>query len=121
MKDLVEGERDMASSRQNSNDVPGNAVQSQANFTKWLCGIGEAITRVDGGIGTKIEEGTFLLGITIKAPVDQGADWLAVVRADVEGVRVVAFHSADTLTDVIKGACNRYTYNKLKWKDDEYA
>jgi hypothetical protein len=67
------------------------------------------------------DEGVVLKKITLKAPVGQGGDWLAVVTAGTEGEALVAFHSGQSLRECLEGALNRLENRSLTWKKDSYG
>jgi hypothetical protein len=61
-------------------------------------------------------------GLSIRGPVAQGGEFLCTVRGyDEEGMAVVAFHGAATLTEMFIGLSARLNNGSLKWREDQYA
>lgn len=111
----------MSKGKQHYDELPGNAVGSAANYQKYIMSFGEALLRLDSAFEKNREPGTLLLRVSFKSPGLHGTEWFVVVTALQDGVPKVAFHAGDSLSEAVKGLCNRYVYGKLKWKDDEYA
>lgn len=62
-----------------------------------------------------------LVGINIKRPSAVGGEILAVVKGlDAEGTPCVAFHSAFTLEELVRGLESRLANGSLKWRVDEF-
>lgn len=83
--------------------------------------VGDSLVRADYQIEERGLEGEKLVGITIQTVWTRGNDYLIVGRLRVNGEAYVAFHSADTLYEAIRGFCERYTNRTLEWKEDQYA
>lgn len=61
-----------------------------------------------------------VVGLSIRGPQTTGGEHLVVIRGlDGEGVPVVSFHSAFTVTDAIRGVEDRLANGSLKWRVDE--
>lgn len=62
-----------------------------------------------------------LTGMSFRGPQEPGGEILVVLRAIYhDGTKVVAFHSAYSLGDCVKGIADRLRNGSLKWKPDEY-
>lgn len=63
-----------------------------------------------------------ITGLSIRGPRVRGDEFLMVVRGvDHEGLPLVAFHSAMSLGEVLRGGEARIANGTLKWKPDEFA
>lgn len=83
---------------------------------------GKAITRLGGYMERSLYREDGLLSLRVRAPRDQGDDYLVVVRAlDADGRPVVAFHGASTFVDALVGLSNRMANGTLKWKADRFS
>lgn len=82
---------------------------------------GAALIGADRNFEKRYEEGTHVVGLTVKLPREIGDDFLIVVRAQKEEARVVAFHGAPTFAEAVVGMLTRLQQDTLKWKEDEYA
>jgi hypothetical protein len=61
-------------------------------------------------------------GLSVRGPRTQGDEYLATVRGvDAEGVKCVAWHSAMSLGDLLRGVTARAKNGTLTWKIDEWA
>ena len=83
--------------------------------------IGDSLVRMDVQVEERGFEGETLMGMTIQTPWKRGDDWMVVLRANFEGEPMVAFHTADTLYEVMRGVAERFVNKSLEWKEDEYA
>lgn len=62
-----------------------------------------------------------VVGFSVKGPQQRGDEVLIVVRGfDAEGAPVVAFHSAYTTIDAIRGLAARLNNGTLQWKADKF-
>lgn len=62
-----------------------------------------------------------VIGLSIRGPRSQGDEFFVTVRGlDADGQRWVAFHSAFTLTDLIRGVDARLSNGTLKWREDQF-
>lgn len=62
-----------------------------------------------------------LTGISMRAPKDTGEELLLVIRGvDAEGMHVVAFHSAFSLAEALRGLAARLSNGTLRWREDGF-
>jgi len=63
-----------------------------------------------------------LRGFSVKAPLDEGAEFLLVLRGQAEdGTPMVSFTSATTLGECVRSCVARLRNNTMKWREDEFA
>lgn len=70
-----------------------------------------------GLVGALEAQGIMLLGLALKF---DGYDCLMTVKADVGGVRRVAFVGSDTIINCILKAEGAALNGGLRWRDDQY-
>lgn len=103
-------------------EVPGNALATQHEVARQMMQVGEALALLDRLVVQLREEGELdVSGLSIRFPDGSGAEYLVTVRARVDGVKVVAFHSAYAIGETLRGLYNRMKAGKLKWKEDQYG
>lgn len=103
-------------------EVPGSALATQQEVARQMMRVGESLALLDRlALRLREEDELDVSGLSVRFPQGSGAEYLITVRARVDGVRVVAFHSAYTMGEALRGLYNRISTNKLKWKVDEYA
>lgn len=83
--------------------------------------IGTSVGRVDGALGRYADDDVFLRTVTIRAPEEGQGDYFVVSRWWVGGEQKVAFHSAGTFWEAVKGLADRMQNGSLTFKDDQYA
>jgi hypothetical protein len=95
--------------------------QSRA-FDKLLTQAADDIARLDTNLGRLEDHDINLTGLSLRPPSQtRDGDWLVVVRAQVGGEAVVAFHGAATLLEALPGTIRRILNHTIEWKVDEYA
>jgi len=89
-------------------------------------------TKLEQATGIAVEDLGFALmgyrdlmvdleGFSVRAPLVRGGEFLATLRGtDHEGGPVVAFHTATTLDELVRGVAGRLASGQLKWRVDEY-
>lgn len=102
-------------------DVPGNAMLSVAAYQKRMIKLGEALMRLEATLERLYDEDILILGLSVKFPNEEGADYFMTVRAQVDGELKVAFHGAATFAESVEGFVNRLVRKQLRWKADKYA
>lgn len=83
--------------------------------------IGESIVRADQRIEDYGLDGYQLMSLTVQTPWKRGSEFLVVGRIETGGSKYVAFHSADTLYEALRGFCERFTDKRLELKEDTYG
>jgi hypothetical protein len=58
--------------------------------------------------------------VRVKKPKEPNGQVMVVVKARDEDTAYVAFHSADSGADALKGALERIQNKQLKWREDHY-
>lgn len=101
-------------------EVPGNVLATQANIQREASRLSYALHKLDFVVQEDDERDPWLVGLRIKPPGDDSAEWLVVATGDTLEGAVVAFHTAGTLTEALRGVAERYVNKTLKWRDDEY-
>jgi len=79
-----------------------------------VVGFDQAVERAD-------DRDVWFQGLSVRPPTALRAEWLVVMRVNTEEQPVVAFHSAGTFAEALKGALERFENGSLVWKDDAYA
>lgn len=100
---------------------PGNSVASAAAFTRELVAFGEQLMRFSDMLERGESTGTTYGNITLRPPVSQGGEWLAIMRARTESGQYVAFVSARSFAELLRVTSAKLENNTLKWKVDTYA
>lgn len=108
-------------SKQPYKEVPGNAIQSQANYERYLLTIARDVLTLENYVHEGDEERPTIFSITVKCdPMDeQGV--LLVLRGYFPQSAVVAFQRGDTLSQALAQAGRRLKNKSMKWKEDQYA
>lgn len=83
--------------------------------------IGQTVIIANGVMERLDEEDVALLSITVNTPYGAREDFLVVGRFRVGTERKVAFHSAGTFYEALKGFLDRLINRTLVMKDDQYA
>jgi hypothetical protein len=68
-------------------------------------------------IGSCSDSGADLVGLSIRFAE---ADYLMTLRAEIEGVRQVAFVGSEDLPSVFRKAVNEANRGNLNWREDNY-
>jgi hypothetical protein len=64
------------------------------------------------------ERDVFVRDIRLVNKLGLGSGWLAVVRAETDGGKFVAFHGGDTYLEAVSGVIARLRNGSLKWRED---
>jgi len=80
--------------------------------------VGEALLELGLAHERYKREGNELVDIRLKAPSDEGGEWLVVIRASFEGTRYVGFHSSFRPEEAVRGAVNRVLNGQMKWREE---
>jgi len=105
-------------SRQNTN---GNTIAEGQEYVRHAVRQWERLLLWERLIRSSNPDDFVLKDVRLKAPLHEGDDWLAIVRAFVDGVAVVGFVSGDTVIGCLMSTAEKIMNNSVKWKDDEYA
>ena len=100
--------------------VPGNVLASQAIIQREAMKLALAVDRVDHKVHYDDDAPLWLTGMRVKFPVNEGGEYLVVMRGEEVDRGVVAFHAATSLREALRGAFERFMNGSLKWKTDEY-
>jgi len=101
-------------------EIPGNARGSMLAYQRSMLRIAEQLARAEY-VWERLAEGmTEVVSFSVRLPQYAGGEYLVVVRAIQDGKPVVGFHSADTLSEVLRGVLARLTNGSIKWKADKY-
>lgn len=83
--------------------------------------LGHSIAMLDRAVDRRAEDDERMLTMTLSTPYNGRADYLIVARFECGTERMVAFHSAPTAWECLKGFCDRLHNNSLVLREDEYA
>lgn len=111
----------MSRRKKNLYDVPGNAVASAQNYARAMIRHGEAIEYMERICDNYFEEDIEVDSLRVRAPREEGGEWLTIVKAWHGDKPMVAFHSAMSFAEALVGTLNRMKNKTLRWKDDEHA
>ncbi len=111
----------MSKSTMKNTDVPGSAVGSHAAYLRQMVRQAETLQDLERTADRLFEEELLVRGITIRFPEDARPEYLAVVRVEGPGGRLVAFHNAPTFIEVVVGVVNRLKNGTMKFKEDQYG
>lgn len=71
------------------------------------------------GKGTgRLMEGN-LTEVRIRAPRYEGDEVMVICKGEIDGYKVVGFHTADDPGTALKGALERVRNGQLKWREDK--
>lgn len=104
-----------------SKDIQGNSVASAAAFHRELAKIGDQVMRCESIVERLDGEGIWVYAINIRFPDDDHAEYLAIVKANTEKGKQVAFHGASTLAETVRGTLARLQNGTLKFREDSYG
>lgn len=96
-------------------------MASAALYTRELVGLGTAIMNLGDTMEHREEGGTIWGNITIKPAVAAGGEWLVILRATTPSGQYVAFASASSLGEALRGVSARLQNGSIKWTVDKYA
>lgn len=102
-------------------EVPGNAMQSQAVFDREVFDTGRRVFDISGFIHRGASDRFVVRSIKFRAGPVPGAEWLVVVTAYSPDGPVVAFHQGADFKTALIGLAARLKNGSLKWKVDEYG
>lgn len=106
--------------KNNRQDVPGNALASVSERELLLAKIGQGWLRFVTECQRLEEAGVYVKGLSLRGNPGSGDQLLVVLRADTESGGRVAFHSVDEDMTLWTSLANRLGNNRIKWKEDEY-
>jgi hypothetical protein len=82
---------------------------------------GDAVFYIDAVMHGWRDVGVVVVGLSIRSPRHEHDDFFVTVRGvDAEGARWVAFHTAMTLMDLLRGVAARMKNGSFKWKEDTF-
>lgn len=95
----------------------------QADYTtEYFTKVGTSLGHIDMVMQGYRDVSVELTGMSIRGPIAQGGEFLATLRGyDSDGMKVVAFHGAASLSEVFIGICARLGNGSLKWKEDQFG
>lgn len=102
-------------------DLPGNSLQSVANYQRRMIRLGETLMRIEPVLESLFDEDVELRSVTVKFPTEETGDYFVIARAYEKGKPVVAFHAAQTFAEAVEGWANRLKNRSLRWKADMYG
>lgn len=97
------------------------AREHAAGVKDIVSAVGAPIVGLESSIDAWAEDDVRLMSFTVSTYHKTGGDYLVVARFEAGGEKFVAFHSADTVWEALKGFANRMRNKDLKLKEDEYA
>lgn len=100
-----------------------NSASRQNNTldAKSLEAVGLAVAAVDAAMQGYRSLSVDIVGLNIRSPRTVGDEVLLVVKGvDAEGTPCVAFHSAFSLGEALRGLEGRLRNGTLKWRVDAY-
>lgn len=90
--------------------------------TQTLLAVGEAVLWLDAALQNTRSLSIEVVGLNVRRPRHDGDEVFLVVKGlDAEGTPCVAFHSAFTLGEALRGLEARLRNGTLKWKVDQFA
>lgn len=101
-------------------EMPGNAVASAAAFQRQCMRIAEQLMRVEFTLGQLFEDDVHIVGMSVRLPETEGADYLVTVRAWVGGKRVVGFHGHSVFSEALRGVWARLENRSMRWSEDKF-
>ena len=96
----------------------GNAMASAAAFRQQLIRSGELLLRAERIFERCWDEDVFVRNVNIKLDGGGGGNYLAIVKAETPEGKIVAFHDAPTLLELVTGLLARLENKSLKWRED---
>jgi len=110
----------LAKRKQFYEEIPGDALGSQAAYMRQLVRLAETLMEFESVSDRLWEEEVYIFGVSIRFPADDRPEYLAVVRVGGVAGKQVGFHSAPTFAEVVSGVIQRLKNRTLKFKEDEY-
>lgn len=98
----------------------GNALASQAAFTKEMVRVAAVLHRLDGIAQDNYEEGRLITGIRLSFPTPMRDGYLAVMTSEVDGERFVAFNNDPSPVTALIGIILKLENKSIKWKEDQW-
>jgi len=83
--------------------------------------VGAELIRADAHLYEYGKDYAELHSLTIQTTWKRGDSFLVVGRFEVDGHKLVSFHSADSLYGVLRGFFTRFNNKSLEFKEDSYA
>lgn len=81
----------------------------------------QAVQGISDALNGTRDLAVHLSGLSVKAPKGEGEELLIVIRGiDADGMPVVAFHSAFSLSEAVRGLAARLNNGTLRWRPDDF-
>lgn len=80
--------------------------------------LGRVLWALDQLIARGMHDGTEIHELRLRAPTEEGGDWLLVCKGTVDTQRLVAFHGAGSLGEALRGGYERLRNGQMKWRED---
>lgn len=110
----------MSKKRERGEDVPGDAMSSQALFDRQMIRAASSMVHVDGAFERLDEDDIIVSRVVIRLPVGDGSEYLVVANATQGEHKLVAFHRAVSFMEAVTGFCERIVNGSMKWQADRY-
>lgn len=101
-------------------EIPGNARGSTIAYQQQLMRLAQQFIRFEHVAQRMFEDDKEVYGLSVRVPTEEGADYLVTVRARIGNDRMVAFHTSDTFSEVMRGTVARLENGSMRWKVDMY-
>lgn len=80
--------------------------------------LGARVEQLDRYIQDPPDNERFITEVRFKVRYGDVGDVLGVLKADTPDGKVIAFHSDDTVAEVLSGLVNRLNNGSIKWRED---
>jgi hypothetical protein len=104
-----------------SKDIPGDSRASALAYQQQMVRLAQQIVRFEQVLERMFDEDEEILGLSVRIPSTEGADYLITVRARIGEKRKVAFHASYSFADTIRGLVARLENRSMRWKEDQYG
>jgi len=102
-------------------ETPGDSRGSLLAYQRAMLRFAEKVNQHEALIDRMFSDDMIVTGATVRYPMDEGDEYLIVMRARNMGSPVVCFHGAATLLEAWEGLLNRLQNKSIMWKADKYA
>lgn len=102
-------------------DIAGDARASAIAVQRHLMRLGERMEMFEHHADRLFEQGLEVVGLSVRCPGDESAEYLVIARGRDSTGKVVAFHGGETFAEAVGGFMSRMANDSLKWRKDEYA
>lgn len=94
-------------------------MEQERHYSQMLARAWRVWQALDGIMREEMSDSTIIREVRIQGPNLTGGGYRAIIKADMGGQRVVAFHNAETPEELIAGLVERVNTDAARWREDK--